>query len=256
MIINADSQQVYRDLPILTARPSPEEETELPHKLYGLAGADEQFSAGKWLRFAKMEIDWAISQGTTPIVVGGTGLYIKALMEGIADMPAIDPKVRAQSMNDYEAMGKDAFAARLREIDPQFFERLKVTDRQRLTRAYEVWLGTGKTLSWWQQQTVTPPYSPEQFQLQIVDVPRDELYRRCDARFHAMIEQGAVEEVREILTTRPAGSYDALEKIIGFRELASFIRGELHLEEAIAKAQQMTRNYAKRQTTWFTNQFK
>ncbi|MDE3061097.1 MAG: tRNA (adenosine(37)-N6)-dimethylallyltransferase MiaA, partial [Pseudomonadota bacterium] len=118
VIINADSQQLYHELPILTARPTPEEEARAPHRLYGILPASEGCSAGKWLTLARMEIDWARSRGVTPIVVGGTGLYLKALMQGIADMPDIPPEVRAQAISDYDAMGKEAFAARLREVDP------------------------------------------------------------------------------------------------------------------------------------------
>jgi tRNA dimethylallyltransferase len=185
-------------LRILTARPTEEEEARAPHRLYGTMSGSEPCSAGTWLRYAKMEIDWALSQNMTPIVTGGTGFYIRALMEGIAEVPEIDAAVRAQAASDYEAMGKDAFAERLRAVDPEFFTRLKVYDKQRLIRAYEVWLGTGKSLSWWQKQGATPPYARERFEVMKVELPREELYRRCDARFLKMIEQGAVEEVRGI----------------------------------------------------------
>lgn len=267
VIINADSQQLYRDLRILTARPSEEDEARIPHRLYGVLPGDEPASAGKWLKLAKMEIDWVLSQGKRPIVVGGTGLYLKALMQGIAEIPDVAPEVRQQAMNDYEAMGKDAFAARLREADPAFFTRLKVYDRQRLIRAYEVWLGTGRPLSWWQAQAAAPLYPPESFELIKIELPREELYRRCDARFLQMVEQGAVEEVRGIEELRNWGNEEKpssipqflnssfpLAKIIGVRELSAHIAGEITLKEAIEKAQQATRNYAKRQLTWFRNQ--
>lgn len=247
VIINADSQQVYADLRILTARPSVEEEMRVPHKLYGMIGATEHFSAGKWLRLAKMEIDWALSQGVLPILVGGTGMYLKALMQGIAEIPDIDPAVRIQAVNDYEHMGKDAFTERLKQVDPEFFTRLKVYDKQRLIRAYEVWLGSGKPLSFWQQQRAEPVYAPAQFSLELVELPREELYARCDARVHKMIEQGAVEEVQNL----PLG---ALEKIIGVRELSDYIKKEISLDTAIAHMRQATRNYAKRQVTWFRHQ--
>jgi tRNA dimethylallyltransferase len=169
-----------------------EEEALTPHRLYGAISASEPCSVGAWLNYAKMEIDWARSQGKTPIVTGGTGLYLKALMEGIAEIPEIDPAIRQQAASDYNSMGKDAFAERLRAVDPQFFERLKVYDRQRLLRAYEVWLGTGKSLSWWQSQGAVPPYAAEDFEIIKVELPREELYQRCDARFLKMIEAGAV----------------------------------------------------------------
>jgi len=198
VIINADSQQVYRDLPLLTARPSAADEASIPHRLYGFLGGDEPFSAGKWLRFAQMEIDWARSQDMTPIVVGGTGLYLKALMQGIAEIPAIDEAVRLQSEQDYDAMGREAFSERLRAVDPAFFTRLKVYDKQRLIRAYSVWLGTGKALSFWQQQPVCPPYPTEQIRVHRVELPRAELYARCNIRFRMMVEAGAIDELHAL----------------------------------------------------------
>lgn len=212
-------------------------------------------SAGKWLEFAKMEIDWALSQGKTPIVAGGTGLYLKALLEGIAEIPEIDPGVRAQAASDYEAMGKDAFAERLRAADPQFFERLKVHDKQRLVRAYAVWLGTGKSLSWWQARGASPAYPIERFVVTRVEIARDELYRRCDARFIKMVEAGAIEEVKNLLALRLAPELPVM-KSVGVPELAAYLRGEITLEEAVARAQQATRNYAKRQMTWLRRQLK
>lgn len=265
VVINADSQQLFADLPILTARPTPEETSRAPHKLYGILAADEAPSAGKWLRMAKMEIDWARGEGRTPIVVGGTGMYIKALIAGIAEIPDIDERVRAQAENDYTAMGKAAFEARLREVDPAFFERLKTYDRQRLVRAYSVWLGSGKSLSFWQQQGSKPAYPHEDFEIEIMMPERDELYRRCDLRFDQMIEAGAVQEVKEWWSggvVASAGNHTPLPhhpttpllKIIGAREILAHLQGELTLDEAIEKSKQMTRNYAKRQRTWFAHQ--
>jgi tRNA dimethylallyltransferase len=255
VIINADSQQMYRDLRILTARPSEEEEALAPHRLYGVLPAEEAGSAGAWLRYAKMEIDWALSEKKLPIVVGGTGLYLKALMQGIAEIPDIALQVRAQAANDYDAMGKDAFAERLKAVDPQFFERLKIYDRQRLLRAYEVWLATGKSLSWWQGQGATPPYAAECFEVTKVELPREELYRRCDARFVRMVEQGAIAEVKQLLANRQP-PFNPLQKIIGVPELTAYLNGEISLDEATTRAQQATRNYAKRQLTWFRNQLR
>lgn len=255
VIINADSQQVYRDLRILTARPSVADEARAPHKLYGFAPADENFSVGKWLRLAKMEIDWALSNGKTPIVVGGTGLYLKALMQGIAEIPDIDESVRTQAQNDFEQMGKEAFAERLRHVDPEFFTRLKVYDKQRLIRAYAVWLGSGKSLTHWQQQKITPAYAPQQFKLEIIEMPRAELYARCDRRVLQMIEEGAVEEVNSLASPESLAP-SPLEKIIGVRELTACINKEILLDTAISQMQQATRNYAKRQVTWFAHQLR
>ncbi|NBX03479.1 MAG: tRNA (adenosine(37)-N6)-dimethylallyltransferase MiaA [Alphaproteobacteria bacterium] len=254
VIINADSQQMYGDLRVLTARPSEADEALVPHKLYGVLNADEPCSAGKWLRMAGMEIDWALSQNITPIVCGGTGLYLKALTEGIANIPEIPPNIRDQAQNDYEFMGKIAFENRLREIDPAFFERLKVYDKQRLIRAYAVWLGSGKTLSWWQSHEVTPPYAAEKIKLYHVDISRENLYDRCNQRFGQMLEQGALQEVENLMKNPPAAD-SPIMKTLGLRELSAHLNGELSLAEATEKAQQNTRNYAKRQLTWIRNQF-
>ncbi len=253
VIINADSQQLYRDVPTLTARPTPEEEANIPHKLYGILAADESPSVGKWLRLAKMEIDWVLSQGKHPIVTGGTGMYLKALTQGMAEIPDIDESVRNQAENDFEAMGKEAFSERLKAVDPEFFERLKVYDKQRLVRAYSVWLGSGKPLTYWQQQETKPLYPKECFSIQLVTLPREEIYTRCDARFVQMVEQGAVEEVKALLELGIADDA-SIRKVIGVPELVAYIQGDMELEDAISKAQQATRNYAKRQMTWFRHQ--
>jgi tRNA dimethylallyltransferase len=243
VIINADSQQVYRELPILTARPTPEEETRAPHRLYGFLPLTQRCSAGEWLRHARIEIDWARGEGRTPIVTGGTGLYLKALMEGMAEIPAIDPAVSAQAQADYEAMGAPAFRERLSAVDAG----LTFTDPQRMVRAYAVWLGTGKPLSWWQAQGNKPMYDRSLFRISKVIPERPELYRRCDARFARMLEMGALEEVAGC-RVQGAGT------VIGYTELSAHLRGECTLLEAAARAQQATRNYAKRQLTWFRNQ--
>ena len=244
---------MYRELRVLTARPSPEEEAAAPHRLYGTLSASQRCSAGSWLNLARMEIDWALGQGLVPIVVGGTGLYIKALMEGMAEIPEIDPAVRAQSGSDLASMGHEAFHARLMAVDPELASRLRVSDSQRLQRAYEVWLGTGKPLSWWQARAAQKPYPDAEFIVYQMDMDRQVLYDRCDARFVQMIEQGAIEEVRNLLSMGLAADLPAM-KSVGVQELSAYLAGECSLDEAISKAQQATRNYAKRQMTWFRNQ--
>lgn len=253
VIINADSQQLYRDLKILTARPSAENEATAPHKLYGMLAGGEACSAGHWLNLAKMEIDWARKHNRLAIITGGSGLYIKALLEGIAPIPDIPDTVRDQATSDYDHMGKDAFADRLKWVDPDFFTRLKVHDRQRLIRAYAVWLGSGKSLSHWQSQTTTPPYTPADIKTYVVTLPRETLYERCNQRFENMIGQGAIEEVKNLLTQNLTPTLPIM-KSVGVPELSAYLRGETTLEEAKTAATQATRNYAKRQLTWFRNQ--
>ncbi len=253
VIINADSQQVYQELRVITARPTEAEEQAAAHKLYGFVSVTEPFSAGKWLKYARMEIDWALSQSVLPIVVGGTGLYIKSLISGIADIPEIPHEVRLQANNDYDQMGKDAFSERLRHVDPAFFERLKVYDRQRLVRAYEVWLGSGKSLSWWQAQEAKPAYSSDYFKHYQMDIPRELLYKRCDERFVQMLDHGALNEIKHLLSMNIPIDNPAM-KSVGIKELGAYLRQEITLEAAIQAAQQATRNYAKRQLTWFRHQ--
>ena len=237
-------------MPVLTARPTPAEEALVPHKLYGILGADEQGSVGKWLRMAIMEIDWARSQNITPIVVGGTGLYMKALIEGLNEIPDISADIRQQASNDFEQMGKEGFLQRLREIDPAWVEKFTVHDKQRLIRAYAVWLGSAKPLSFWQNQSKNPSYIKDDFAIEIIELPREELYERCNARFIKMIEQGAIDQVKSLGNPPP----HALLNIIGVWEISEYLQGIIPLEKAISQAQQATRNYAKRQVTWFKNQ--
>jgi tRNA dimethylallyltransferase len=253
VIINADSQQVYAELRILTARPAPEDEARAPHRLYGFLPAAEPCSAGLWLTHAKMEIDWALSQNQTPIVVGGTGLYLKALIEGISEMPDIAPAIRAQAQADLSAMGAEAFHARLAEVDPASAARLRPSDSQRLARAWEVWLASGPPLSAWQSRKPMPPYDRQLFEIHHITVERAALYRRINARVLAMLKEGAVEEVRALLALGLPPGLPAL-RIIGVPELSAYLRGEISLPEATERMQQATRNYAKRQLTWFRHQ--
>jgi tRNA dimethylallyltransferase len=244
---------MYRELRVVTARPTQEEEAQAPHKLYGMLPASESCSAGKWLNLARMEIDWALSQGSVPVVVGGTGLYIRALMQGIADIPDIDPQVRQQVRQDFDAMGNAAFHERLAHVDPALGEKLRVSDSQRLIRAYEVWLGTGKALSWWQAQGTKPVYPIDKFVIFNIEVPRPELYNRCNTRFITMLEQGAVNEVKSLMGLGLSPELPAM-KSVGVPELSAYLRGDMTLEAATEAAQQATRNYAKRQLTWFRHQ--
>ncbi len=253
IIINADSQQLYKDFPILTARPSRQDEARIPHRLYGILSTHETSSAALWLKHAHMEIDWALSAGKTPVVTGGTGLYIHVLMHGIANIPDIPPEIRAQSAADLSAMGGKGFHERLSAVDKESAAKIRPSDPQRLIRAYAVWLGTGKPLSWWQAQKQQSAYHPEVFDVHYIDIPRDELYARINARTVSMLKNGAIDEVREFLKAQNGllQAQAASLKIIGLNEIIQYISGTLSLDEACAQIQQSTRNYAKRQLTWF-----
>jgi tRNA dimethylallyltransferase len=247
-IIDADSQQVYRDLAVLSARPSEAEMARVPHRLYGVIDAAENCSVGRWLALAHAEIDAAQEAGRVPILVGGTGLYFEALVNGLAELPPIPPAARAEALALHAQLGGAAFRARLAELDPFGAAKLAPSDTQRLTRAYEVVRGTGKPLSEWQRQQA--PNQNLNATAIVLLPPRDALYRACDTRVEAMIGQGAESEVRALLR-RELPSHLPAMKAVGVREIGAWLAGTTARGAAIAAMQQATRQYAKRQYTWF-----
>ncbi len=255
-IINADAMQVYAGLPILTAQPETKDRADIPHLLYETVDPSEAFSAGKWLARANEAIKEVRASGRTPILVGGTGLYFEALLGGLADIPAIPPEVRSKMEELYRALGEENFRADLGKHDIESAGRIARNDRQRLIRAFEVVAHTGKTLREWhkEQAAVGVRDSGMDVERHLLMPPREELYAACDARFLKMVDRGALEEVKKLLAKNLPPSLPAM-KILGVRELAAYLRGETSLSEAIGKAQQMTRNYAKRQLTWFRNKW-
>lgn len=255
-IINADAMQVYAGLPILTAQPDTKDRAEIPHLLYEIADPSEASSAGKWLTLAKAAIEEVRCAGRAPILVGGTGLYFEALLGGLADIPPIPESVRTKAQDLYREWGEEKFRAELSMRDPESAARIKRNDRQRLIRAFEVVEHTGKTLGEWHKKDsgVGIRESGVEIERHLFLPPREELYAACDARFLAMIERGAIDEVEELMAKNLSPALPAM-KILGAREIAAHLRGEIPLTEAIQKAQQMTRNYAKRQLTWFRNKW-
>ncbi len=252
VVINADSMQVYRDLRILTARPGPEDEARAPHKLFGVLPAADPCSAGRWLEMARDAVAEARGAGLLPVFAGGTGLYIRALMEGLADVPPIPAQVRKKARDLHARLGLEAFRDELSKVDPGAANELS-GDSQRLIRAMEVALGTGETLAHWQRQTGGKPGVPGRYAALKLTPKREAIYRACDARFAGMIEAGALDEVRALLAQNLAPGLPVL-KAVGVPELARYLSGETSLEEAQAKASQATRNYAKRQLTWLRHQ--
>ena len=246
-IVNADALQLYADLRVLTARPSPEEEARAPHHLFGVADAADGWSVGRWLRAAQ---DVLANVNGPAIFVGGTGLYFRALTEGLAEIPPVPAEVRRALEARFEAEGEDAFRAALAKVDPAAANRIAPGDRQRLSRAMEVHVATGKALSDWQAETAG---TITDFHAVVLEPPRDELYGRCDARLVQMVQLGAVQEVQKLQDRGLSPTLPAM-KAVGVREFAAHLRGEKGLEEAIADAQRETRRYAKRQMTWFRNQ--
>jgi len=249
VLINADSAQVYRDLPVLSAAPAPEEHSRAEHRLYGYLDGSVACSAADWAEAARREIADVHRESRLPILVGGTGLYIRTLLNGIAPVPPIDPDVRTQ----VRGRSVEENRAQLAKLDPDAADRLKPTDSARIARALEVLLSTGRTLADWQQQRDGGIADEVELRPLILLPPRDWLYARCDERFAAMIEQGAVEEVKALLARKLDPDLPVMRGI-GVREIAAFIRGELSIGEAIAAGSQATRRYAKRQYTWFAHQ--
>ncbi|WP_374575826.1 tRNA (adenosine(37)-N6)-dimethylallyltransferase MiaA [Phenylobacterium sp.] len=251
-IVNADSMQLYADLRLLTARPSPEEEAQAPHHLFGVADAADAWSTGRWLRAALEVLEAIAARGRTAIVVGGTGLYFRALTEGLADIPAIPAETRAAAEADFEAMGEDAFRARLAGGDPAAARRIAAGDRQRLVRAWEVLAATETALSDWQAAT-GPALAAGAWRGVVLEPDRAALYARCDARLAAMVQAGALDEVAG-LAARDLDPSLPLMKAVGVREFAAHLRGEISLSAALEAAQRETRRYAKRQMTWTRRQ--
>ncbi|MFV3073305.1 tRNA (adenosine(37)-N6)-dimethylallyltransferase MiaA [Niveispirillum fermenti] len=253
VVINADSMQVYADLRVITARPSPADEAAAPHALYGIVPASMRMSAARWRQRALAEIDAAHAAGRLPIVVGGTGLYLRSLMQGLSDIPDIPADVRQAAMDLQAAIGSPALHARLASIDPVTAARLHPTDSQRLIRAWEVMQATGRPISAWQADPPRDVPAHLSFTTLVVEPPRAVLYARCDRRFLAMLEQGAEQEVAALLGQKLDPALPAM-KALGVPEIAALIEGRMDRATATATAQQLTRNYAKRQMTWFRNQ--
>jgi len=251
-IINADSMQLYQELDVLTARPGAEDLARAPHRLYGVLPGAERGSAARWRAMALAEIEAARGQGRLPVVVGGTGLYLRALMEGLSAVPPVPEEIRRAAHARLQALGGEVFRAELVARDPAM-ARLNPGDTTRLTRAWEVLEATGRPLSSWQAESAEGPPPGLRFRVYVIDPPRADLYAQCERRFDWMLERGALEEVRQLdaLTLDPGLP---VMKALGVPELRAHLHGALTLEQAAAKAKQSTRNYAKRQVTWFRHQ--
>jgi len=249
VIVNADSAQIYRDLPILSAAPTAEERVRADHRLYGVLDGAQSCSAADWAAMAKGEIADIHAAGRLPILVGGTGLYLRTLFDGIAPVPPIDPEIR-QRVRSSPVEGNREELARL---DPEAAERLSPADTTRIARALEVVLSTGKRLSEWQKEREGGIGNQVTLRPMLLLPPRDWLYRRCDDRFAQMVDAGASAEV-ETLLQRNLDPALPVMRAIGVREIAAWLKGDLTRDEAVAAGQQATRRYAKRQYTWFAHQ--
>ncbi len=249
LIINADSAQIYRDLPIVSAAPSEGDLRRAEHRLYGIRDGAEPCSAAEWAELAKAEIQEAQRNQQLPILVGGTGLYLRTLLDGIAPVPPIDPHIRKR----VRAHSAEENRSELERLDPEAAERLNPADTTRIARALEVVASTGRTLANWQSSREGGIGSQIDLKPLILLPPRPWLYERCESRFTKMIDDGAVQEVEALLARGLDPSLPVMQAI-GVREIAAFLKGELTREDLLAKGQQATRNYAKRQYTWFAHQ--
>lgn len=248
-VINADSMQLYRELRVLTARPSEADEALAPHRLYGVVSASEAFSVGRWLEAAQAAIAEARDAGSVPILVGGTGLYFKALIEGLAPIPDIPSEVRAYWREQAARLTPEALHRELAARDPGVAAKLRSSDPQRIVRALEVIDATGVSLSEWQGAPAAPALLADDVLRFVIAPEREPLYAAIDARFDRMIENGAIEEVEALLALGLDDSLPAM-RAHGVRELRAYLAGANSLEDAQTKSKTESRRYAKRQMTW------
>lgn len=252
-IVNADSMQVYRDLRVITARPTPAEEARVPHRLYGHVDAGENYSVGRWCRDVGEALNEIAAQGRVAILVGGTGLYFKALTSGLAAVPPIPAEIRGQVRARMASEGAAALHGELASLDPITAQRLMVNDRSRIARALEVVLATGRSLSDWHRDGMPALVDSARAAKIFLTCERKQLVARIEARFAAMLEAGALDEVRA-LERRQLDPLLPAMKAHGVPWLIRHLHGEISLDEAAAGAIMDTRRYAKRQLTWFRNQ--
>lgn len=253
-IINADSIQLYDGLHTLTAQPPQEDKDEAPHLLYGCLAPDDACSAARWRGMALETIGQTLEKGMLPIIAGGTGFYIRTLVQGISPMPDVPAAIREKAIARQKELGNPAFHAELEKRDPETAAKLHPFNTQRLVRATEVLEATGKGIAAWQKLPPEPPPAHLEFVVATLLPPRELLYARCDERFGLMLKAGATEEVEKFRKT--AKPEWALSKAIGYPELCSHLDGKISLTDAITLARQSTRQYAKRQVTWFRHQLK
>jgi tRNA dimethylallyltransferase len=253
VVVNTDSMQVYRDLRVLTARPTPAEEAVVEHRLYGHVDANVNFSAGAWVTDAARVLEELHAKNRPAVFVGGTGLYFKALTRGLSAVPPIAPEIREQVRARLERDGVEALHAELARLDPVAAERLKPRDRTRIARALEVVEATGRSITDWHREGLPPLLPPGSFRALFLSPERDELYGRIDARFDAMLKTGALDEVARLAARKLDPLLPAM-KAHGVPALIRHLNGEITLEEAATIGRADTRHYAKRQFTWFRHQ--
>lgn len=255
-IINADSIQIYQELPILSSQPSKEDLDQVPHLLYSIFDYQKNSSVAIWLELAQKAISQSRNSNRLPIIVGGTGMYISKLIDGISQIPEINPETRHSSRDLYELVGREKFIQILVEQGEKT-EKINTLDKQRLIRRQEVLKQTGQTIDWWQKNPAVKQsfYPKDEFVHINIDPHREKLYQDCNQRFAKMLDSGAIKEVEDFIKLKPTEN-DLITKTIGYQEICGLIEKRLNQNQAFQKATQKTRNYAKIQLTWFRNQFK
>lgn len=257
VIINGDSMQIFKGLPILTACPTMAEKENIPHLFYEYLSPDAQCSVAFWIDLVRDKILDLRAQNKVPIIVGGTGLYLKNLITGLSEIPEIDAAIRSQLTAELAEIGREEFYAELLRLDPETAQGLDIQNTQRLLRAMEVFKGTGRGLKSWQKEPAQRPLPNRRFDYIQIMPDRAWLYERCNLRFEKMLEQGALEEIAQFHMDYPHlknGHDRGVTKSLGYEFLSSYLRGDMPRDSAIEKSQQQTRNYAKRQMTWLRHQ--
>ena len=260
VIINSDSMQIYEGLPKLSAQPSEEEKSSIEHLLFSYLDPHNNCNVGLWLKLAQEKIKYCFESGKLPIVVGGTGMYISKLIDGISQIPEISSDIRNKINELYENIGYEEFRKRALEIDKDYVENLNPNDKQRLMRVVEVYETTGKTIRYFQEKGNKIFYPKEMFFHVNINLQRELLYERCFLRFKKMVEEeGVIDEIKAFVSKYPdviQNSNDySITKTIGLTEAIDFLNKKITIDEFIANSVKTTRNYAKRQCTWFNNQF-
>ena len=250
VVINADSMQVYREAPILTAQPSDADKARLPHLLYGHVGVDEVYSVGRWRTDAIAALAEARSMKRVPIFAGGTGLYFSALTDGLAEIPEIPPEVRDSARGLLDEIGVEELHARLAARDPRTASKLRPSDPQRVLRAYEVFEATGRPLAEWQEAPAQSILKNSHIAAFVLDPPRSELRARIAIRFEEMVEGGGLKEAAALAGLDPALP---AAKLLGLRPLQALAAGQISRSDALEQAITATRQFARRQMTWFRN---
>ena len=251
-IVNADSMQLYKQLPIITSSPSFELKNELPYHLYNFLDVESEYCVAKYVKEAAKKIKKISDQGNLPILVGGSGMYIGALVKGFSAIPDIDPMIRAKIRNLQKTLSPKDFFNLLAQSNAEVSCTLNMQDSQRIARAYEVYLQTGKSISFYQKNNIKP-LAEFVFEIILLLPSRSFLYSMCDERLEQMFKNGAIEEVKKVISKNQNIKTSAM-KSLGVQEIISFLNGDISKDEALGRAKTKTRQYAKRQITWFKNQ--